>query len=92
MSALHRVLGSLAAGMILSVAFFAYSWEWNHAFVGPILPGAYLAEALNRIVRLPVWLNQVLFFIFNGIFWGTVILGIWSGIRRLRRRLLSGAT
>ena len=92
MAAWRRVPGSFAAGMILSVAFFSYSWSSNHDFVAPILPGGYLTEGLNRIVRLPVWLNQALFFVFNGILWGALILLAWSAISGLRRRKLDGAT
>jgi hypothetical protein len=92
MSAWRRVPGSLAAGMVLSVAFFAYSWSSNHGFVAPILPGGYLADALNRVVRLPVWVNQALFFVFNGIVWGTVVFLVWSALRKMRGRKLNGAT
>jgi hypothetical protein len=89
---MRRVPGSLAAGMVLSVVFFAYSWSSNHDFVMPILPGGYLAEALNRVVRFPIWVNQAFFIIFNGIVWGAVVFLAWSGVTRLRRRGLNGAT
>jgi hypothetical protein len=70
--------------MVLSVGFFAYSWNADAHSVVPILAGGYFAEALNRVVRLPVWINQTLFFVVNGIVWGAVVFLVWSGIARLR--------
>ena len=78
--------------MILSVAFFAYSWTEDPHFVFPILSGAYLVEALNRIIHLPVWVNQTLFFVVNGMVWGAVVLGIWSALAKVLTRPNQPAT
>jgi hypothetical protein len=81
--------------MILSVGFFAYSWTVNEHFVVPILAGGYFAEAVNRVVRLPVWVNQTLFFVVNGLVWGAVVFLGWSLLTRLwprgKRRAASHA-
>jgi hypothetical protein len=92
MSALRKVPWSLAAGMILSVAFFSYAWSSNHQLVAPILVGGYLTEGLNRIVRSPVWVNQLLFFVLNGLVWGLFVFLTWSVVARLRTRKPGGAT
>jgi hypothetical protein len=80
---MRRLPWSLAVGMILSMGFFAYAWSGAHSFVAPILAGGYFVEVLNRVIRFPVWLNQALFFVVNGVVLGAVVFIVWSGAAKV---------
>ena len=83
---MRRMPLSIAAGMFLSVGFFSYAWTESEHFVLPILPGGFVAEKIGHLLHSPVWINQTLFFVVNGVIWGALVFGTWSGIAWLCHR------
>jgi hypothetical protein len=78
--------------MVLSLGFFSYAWALNHNAFFPILPGAYVVKWIHAMVRLPVWINQLLFFILNGVFWAGIVFLVWSAVGYLPGRRSRAAT
>jgi hypothetical protein len=83
---LRRVLISVLLGCLLALAALTVAWFVNENAAWALVPGARLIEAFNQSLRLPVWLNQLLLVLLNGILWGGVFLVIWLGVVRRRPR------
>jgi hypothetical protein len=84
---LKRIVVSFWLAMVLVMAVFFSAWSFGGRLVFPLVPGEYMGILVNRMLRGGggIGFYQVLFLVFNVLFWAAVFFGLMSVIGGLRR-------
>ncbi len=81
-----RAVVSFVVGSALALGVLMYAWSVNQHAAVLLVPAAWVIEAVNRLTRLPVWLNQLLLLLITGFILGSIMLYLWARLLPRRSR------